>query len=457
KEVPKKIMDLKGKWHDSKIFDFDKYMGMPYCRIPDPFKCCNSWSEHFTKVWIHGVNELGMNPKLYSVDQLYREGKFEQYIIEIFKNIKEASKIVSEFQQTKKENYIPFDAICPKCGRYANIDSFDLKKKTVHFKCLGKMIKEKIAEGCGFEGEVSFSEGKLQWRFEWPALMCIFNTTYEPMGKDHWEGSWKSLVEIMNRIFKKEPPIPFVYEFFLVDGKKMSASKGDVFVVEDMLKIIEPEILLFFYVKRPEKQRDLELNRIFQLVDEFDFAEKVYFDIEKARSENREENYKRMYELCMHKIPKKCPKRIDYKFLATLSQLFDKETIIKKLKELGHLENVNESDLELIKKRIDLAHNWINKYAPDEMKFEIQSEINTKFNDKEEKALKLFAKRLENKYTEEKLAEEIYNISKESDIEPKEFFKICYRLLINKEKGPRLASFILTIGREKVIEMIKKI
>jgi len=457
KEVPKRLMDLKGDWHDSGIFNFNKYMGMPYCRIPDPFKCCNSWSEHFTKVWMQGVNALGMNPELYSVDQLYKDGKFEPYILKIFKNIKKASGIVTKYQSTKKEDYIPFDAICPKCGRYANIDSFDLKKKTVHFVCSGKSIKEKIAEGCGFEGDAPLNEGKLQWRFEWPALMCIFNTTYEPMGKDHWEGSWKTAVDVMNVIFKKEPPIPFVYEFFLVDGKKMSASKGDVYTVQDMLKIIEPEILLFFYVKRPEKQRDLELSRIFQLVEEFDFAEKVYFDVERARTENREENYKRMYELCMHELPKKCPKRIDYKFLATLSQLFDKETIIKKLKDLGHLDDAEKSDIELLKKRIDAANYWINKYAPEEMKFSLQDSVRAKFDEKEVKALKLLAKKLEKKYNEAELSEEIYKIANDTGIAPKDFFKACYKLLINKERGPRLASFILTIGKNKVIKLVSQI
>ena len=69
----------------------------------------------------------------------------------------------------------------------------------------------------------------------------------------------------------------------------------------------------------------------------------------------------------------------------------------------------------------------------------------------------LKSERLKNKYTEEKLAEEIYNIANESKIQPKEFFRICYRLLINKDKGPRLASFILTIGKDKVIDLIKKI
>jgi len=459
KEVPLRIMDLEGNWHDSKkLVDFDKYTGIPYCRIPDPFKCCKSWSEHFTKVWMKGVNLLNMDPKLYSVDQLYKEGKFEPYILEIFKNIKKASEIVTAHQETKKENYIPFDAICPECGKYSNIDSFDLKKKTVHFVCSGKSIKEKLAEGCGFEGEVPLVEGKLQWRFEWPALMCIFNTTYEPMGKDHWEGSWKTLIDVMEQIFKKEPPLTLVYEFFLVDGKKMSASKGNVFTVQDILKIIEPEVLLFFYAKRPEKQRDLELMRIFQLVDEFDSTERIYFGKEEARSENREENSKRMYEICMPILPKECPKRIEYKLLAILSQLFDKKTILEKLTELGHLDKATKLDIELNKKRIDLAKYWLDNHAPEEFKFSIQEKINYIPNDNEKKALKQLQKSLETKkFNEESLAKELFDICKETSVEPRDFFKAAYKIIINKERGPKLATLVLAATPEKILKLLKQL
>ena len=55
-----------------------------------------------------------------------------------------------------------------------------------------------------------------------------------------------------------------MYEFFLVNGEKMSASKGNVYIVQDLLKVMEPEAFMFFYAKRPEKQRDLELKRIFE-------------------------------------------------------------------------------------------------------------------------------------------------------------------------------------------------
>jgi len=463
KEVPRKLADLDGKWHDAeKIFNFKKYIGVPYFMIPDPFGCCSSWSKHFTKVWMQGVNALGMNPKLYYINDLYNRGKFEKYILTVFKKRELVGEIVAKFQATKTKDYIPFDAICPNCGKLANINDFDLKTKKVFFTCGGKKIKKLESEGCGYQGSVGIKQGKLQWRFEWPALWGIFNTTYEPFGKDHAEGSWPAGKEIAKEIYEFNPPIPFVYEFFLVSGQKMSASKGNVYIVQDMLNIIEPEVMNFFYVKRPEKQRNLDLKNIFQLVDEFDLAERIYFGEDKGRTENREENYKRMYELSQIKLPKKMPIRISYKLLAEISQVYDQDSAIKKLRDLGHLMSFDKENVELNKKRFVLAKNWLNNYAPEEIKFKVNykipEEVIKGLSEKERVALKLLKDKLKvHDYNEGTLFNEFYNICNEININPKDFFKAAYLVIINKEKGPRLASLILAIGKEKVIEILKQI
>ena len=61
------------------------------------------------------------------------------------------------------------------------------------------------------------------------------------------------------------------------------------------------------------------------------------------------------------------------------------------------------------------------------------------------------------KFTEKSLFEEFYSIVKENKLEVKDFFKAAYLVLINKERGPRLASFILAIGEEKVIGLFEKL
>ena len=62
-----------------------------------------------------------------------------------------------------------------------------------------------------------------------------------------------------------------------------------------------------------------------------------------------------------------------------------------------------------------------------------------------------------NKYNEDSLFNEFYKICSEVEINNIDFFKAAYKVLINKEKGPRLASFILAIGKEKIIKLLKQI
>ncbi len=457
KDIPVKLADLEGNWHDaSKFSDLKKYYGRPLVNVPDPFACCSSYAAHFTQVWMTGLEMIEVKPELYSVDSLYKHGKFEPYIKMVFEKREAAGKIVADLQATKDTSYIPFDAFCSNCGVLSNIDDFDIKSKKVHFTCGGKAIKKKKAEGCGHEEWISWKEGKLQWRFEWPALMSIFNTTFEPFGKDHAEGSWKSVLRIMPEIFEREPPIPFVYEFFLVNGEKMSASKGNVYIVQDMLKIMEPDAFKFYYVKRPEKQRDLDLSKIFQLVDEFDESERIYFGKNaEEKSENREENAKRMYELAASKISKVLPNRVSFTFCAALAQLLSTGEAVKKLRELKHIET--KQDEELAKKRLEVSHKWVELYGA-EHKLSISDKVEAnsrkkKLTEAQLNALKEFASVISSLKTEDACMQEIKKMCAKHCLSLSDFFAAAYTILTGKQRGPRLFTLISVIGVDKIQEL----
>lgn len=466
KAVPKRLADLDGKWHESKrLKDMTKYLGMPLCRIPDPFGCCGSWAEHFTKVWMDGVHALGMKPRLYSVDKLYKQGRLEPYIRKVFEKSDTVGEIVSKYQKTKTGGYMPFDAICPECGQLANVSSFDLKRKTVSFKCGGKAIRKTRSEGCGFEGEVPWSEGKLQWRFEWPALWGVFNTTYEPFGKDHAEGSWISGQEIARRVFDIEPPIPYVYEFFLVNGEKMSASVGNTYIVQDMLKIMEPEAFLYYYTKRPGKQRDLDLENIILLVDDFERAERVYFGREREPNERDRKNLVRQYQMASGRVPRSMPLRIPYQFASVISQLVSGrgslERAMEILRSTGHIRGrPSKADMEAVRKRLELAGNWISSYAAPHYRIEVVERPDPKalagLSDSQRAALRELGQRLSGRaLREEELYNSFWEISKKHGLAAPKFFEAAYMVIINRKSGPRLAPFILAIGQKRVAGILK--
>src|SRR3989344_1530325 len=151
----------------------------------------------------------------------------------------------------------------------------------------------------------------------------------------------------------------------------------------------------------------------------------------------------------LDEIPKKLPLQFTFRHITNLVQIHNndvKETI-KSLKD----EIKTDYDKKRIESRAICAINWLNRYAPADMKFKINEKTDLKLNKEEKNAFKDLKTVLSKKITEEKLQQDIYDIAKKNEIEPKDFFKIAYRMLINKEKGPKLANLILTIGRENVI------
>jgi len=154
------------------------------------------------------------------------------------------------------------------------------------------------------------------------------------------------------------------------------------------------------------------------------------------------------------KLPKKMPLQPKFRHLTLLLQInnLDINLVLKYYDK----EIKNAADKERIAQRAKCALNWLEKYAPDEFRFIVQEKSQAKLNSKEKNALNDLAKKLKEKeWTDADLHEEIYILSKNHDLEPKDFFKMAYLVLINKEKGPRLASFILEIGRKKVASLLE--
>ena len=79
-------------------------------------------------------------------------------------------------------------------------------------------------------------------------------------------------------------------------------------------------------------------------------------------------------------------------------------------------------------------------------------------SDTERKALSALAAEVDklDEHSEQSLSEAVYRIAAESGFEPAEFFALVYRVLIGKEKGPRLAAFIITAGRDRIQRILQK-
>ncbi len=467
RKVPDRVPNLDGEWKTlakDESESLKKYMGFPYVNVPDPFGCCKSWAHHFNKVWMDGAKMLGIEPEDYSDDELYRKGKFDATIRLALEKLELSRKVIARFQQNIGNNWFPMSLICENCGRInGRVTAIDLHGWKGEYVCESRVLGTKgEAEGCGHKGITSLRNGKLSWRFEWPAQWLIFDVLHEPFGKDHAEGSWPSGQVISREIYGREPPVPHVYEFFLVNGEKMSASSGNVYITQDMLKFLEPEVFLYFYTKKPAKQRDLDIKNIFRLVNEFDEIEEIYFGLRKA-DEREGLNARRGYELANQSVPKTKPSRIPYVHASLISQTSpeDLEFALKKALEFMKLGK----DDGHVKKRLKLAYHWARNFAPEDVVVSLKPDahIVSTLSNGQRLAMKKLKEELSMRWTTGKdwsfddLQNRIFDLAKESGIQPQELFIAIYQVLLGRNQGPKAGYFIGAIGTDRVAKILDKL
>jgi lysyl-tRNA synthetase class 1 len=453
---PQKEKALEKVFKDSKLVK--KYSGMRLCDIPCPDKCCSSWNEHFWKNFGNYFKDFGLEPKLVKTSEIYKKEKFKEIIKKCLTESEKLRVLINKYRKRNPypKGWIPYNPVCNKCKKITDAEavSFDLEKFTIKYKCK-----------CGDEGESSLTEGKLNWRVEWPALWKFLHIEFEPYGKDHAAagGSRESCSLITKEFFKMEPPKGFPYEWVALakDGEEIGEMTSSGFVgisPREWLEIGEPEVLRYWFIKsKPMKRLVLDLTNIHVLFNEYDEGELVYFGDKKIENETDREHIKRSYELSQIKMPKRAL-IIPYDFAAMVSQLMDLKSAIKLFKTTGHIKDkISKEDEKRIEKRLNSAKNWVEKYAPEFKIKLIEDPDLSKLDDKQKKSLKELSKELKNKLTEKELYTKFFEISKSNEIESKLFFRGAYLVLLGKPYGPRLAPFILAVGKEKVKKIFDKI
>jgi lysyl-tRNA synthetase class 1 len=90
------------------------------------------------------------------------------------------------------------------------------------------------------------------------------------------------------------------------------------------------------------------------------------------------------------------------------------------------------------------------------MKFEIQSTIDVKLDAKQKEILHDLLELVKTDGDEERMQNGCYEITEKHNISVPDFFKLAYNVIINKEKGPRLATLMVS-AREKIIKLLEQI
>ena len=431
-----------------------KELRKPVFAVFDPFGCHKSYAEHFEKEMEEDIPKVGIDPEYLYQHKEYQACKYAEGIKIALEKKDKIIEILNQFRKEPLANdWMPIFVFCDKCH----------KDTLTKLKWEGDYDISYQCE-CGQEETFDFRKKglvTLRWRIDWPYRWSFYKEDFESAGKDHFAagGSVTTARMIQKEIYGTEPPFGFCYEWIGIKGKgEFASSLGNVITLKEALEIYEPEIVRYLFAStRPNMRFNISFDvDVLKVYEEYNRCERIYFGVDKT-AEKETAKQKRIYELSNFKeIPKTMPYQPSFRHLTTILQI--NEMDVEKAVGYFAKELKNPFDKDRLKVRAGCVKNWLEKYAPEDFKFSVQEKFTGKLKEKERKVLKLLGEKLKEKdWTDVELHEEMYILCQNEELESKEFFKSAYQVLVGKDKGPRLASFILEIGKERVAELLEKV
>lgn len=443
---------------------FIKYMGVPLCNIPAPDGKSKSFASQYADEFIKIMAGLGIKPRIVYNSDLYKQGKYDEAIKIVLDHTSDIRKIYKEISGSDKGlSWYPFQVICPKCGKIGTTIVTGWDGKVVEYVCKEDLVT--WAKGCGNKGKISpfGGNGKMPWKVDWPSKWFITKTDIEGEGKDHFAagGSRDIADKIYRAIYKKIPPYDIRYEHFLIGGAKMSSSKGLGVTAKDMFDFLPANLLRFIFVKTRYKRAidfQPEGETIAILYDEYDKVAKAY-------QEDPQSDLARAFYYT-EKDPSTSLGAGQPKYLLRFSKiaymLQMPKVDIYKYAEEEKKDKLTDIEKQEIENRIAIAKKWLEKFAPENYKFEVQEklpETTKNLSDQQKEFLHKISDIIKSKenWIGEDLHKEIHEIKKEMNIPPREAFSAIYITFLGKDSGPQAGWLLASLDREFIIKRIEEV
>ena len=443
--------------------DMEKYIGCPYVNVENPFKesDASSYADYFEKEFESSIGEFGIDMDYRHQAEMYRSGKYTKYILEALEKRGQIFDILDRHRTQKakegeRENYYPVSIYCSECGKdTTKITSLSDDCTKATYEC-----------ACGHKGTFDFTKDfncKLAWKIDWPMRWMYEGVDFEPGGKDHASphGSYDTSKDIAREVFSYEPPIFQGYEFIGIKGTtgKMSGSSGLNLTPGTLLKIYQPEVILWLYSKTdPLKAFDFCFDDgILRQYFEFD---KMYNAVKDGTASNAQLEI--MYNTTVE------GREIETVPMGHLVQLGSVVDFNVKMLETVFEKIGTPYKYEQFKDRLERAKYWLEHCAPENVNRLRETRNWDVYETLDENGKKeveaLFSFISKGGYDLDELNKKLYAIPKEvcgGELDEKAlkalqgtFFKNVYKLLIDKEKGPRLYLFLFAIDPKKYVGLL---
>jgi len=485
---------------------WEQHIGKPLTDVPPPQgSTATSWAEHFRDQLERSLDELGITYRGISQTGHYLSGAYTEQILFAMSQRGEIDKVLDQYRtlgpkKAKKpaklsedeaaaaaeaeegsgaaseddgrgeSGYYPYKPYCSECGKdFTTVTAYDDATTEMTYTCR-----------CGFTETVDlreFRHGKLVWKVDWPMRWAYEKVTFEPSGVDHQSpGSSYVVGKELAPMFGWERPLGPMYAFVGIKGMaKMSSSRGGVPTPADALQIMEPQLLRWLYARRKPAQSfsvafDAEVERMY---DEWDSLTK------KVTSGKGQPGdvaaYTRAASTAIGTLPT-TPRPVAYRTLASILDLTtgDEEQTLRIVSALDADDPV--TSLDQLRPRLNCIEHWVDTQMSDEERTVVRTSPDTgrlaSLTDEERDAIAILLNgkqsqlpKLEDVWSLDGLTHQVYGVpkvqrglaadqivkgDKELGAAQRQFFKLVYNLLVDKDTGPRLPTLLLAVGAERV-------
>jgi len=416
------------------------YLGHPLCNVPAPeTSSATDLADHYISEFLGIFSELSVGAEIYRTRDLYRSGRFNAAIDAILNKAQIVRKVYAEISHAvRPANWFPFQVICERCGKIGATEVTDYDGKEVSYACRPDLVT--WATGCGNRGKVSpfDGNGKLPWKLEWVAKWHTFGITIEGAGKDHCTkgGSREVAAACLRGIFDEPPPLNVPYEFFLVDGAKMSSSKAVGTAAREMANLLPPEVLRFLMVRTPPR-------KAVNFSTDYDYLVKLYNEHDRLMESHLSGRAMAEQEKTLHLI------QIDPQATAYHPVGFQ---LLTALLQLPHLDIEQEierrsttapstQNRDSLHKRLRSARYWLEHFACEEDRLTLQPQVPDsvyRLSESQCAFLSLLGSRFPgDRITEDEYQSFIFDMARLTPIDHKPAFQALYRVLFDKDQGPK--------------------
>ena len=441
----------------------EKYIRFPITEVPDTTGRNENYARHHEVDIENQLPRVGIKPEFLYQASRYRANRYAEGIRKAMQTRETIKECLNEYRDEQhkmkaEDIYWPASIFCGKCSKdTTEITDYDGEYE-ISYKC-----------ECGNAEKVdvrSFKGAKLGWRVDWPMRWNEEQVVFEPGGKDHISpgGSYDTAKLVSKKIYGWDAPVTMRYDFVNLKGVpgKMSSSKGKVIALPDALDVYQAEVLRYLFAgTKPNTEFAISFDLdVLKVYEDYDKTERIVYGVDKAKSEDFFNKEKRIYMLSQidGKIPEVMPYQITLRMLTTLLQTYSGD-IDGVIKSLGDVKPEQE---ERLRRRCECAWFWILHSAPDcapDFCFSLRedgskAELNGDMLNAVVRVRDEVVSKIGTYPTDRDCQQAMYDIATELGIDAKELFTAMYNALIGKDQGPRLASFMKIIGKEKLSKIL---